>query len=214
MATTNTLWPWTSTAESWVGTPATGDVVMQWQSGDGDPSSGCLEARIVGKNKNPGTSYWRLSGTWASIFGVATNDTVTAVEKNDASGLYKWICSEYTDGTGDNYIGPLEIYDSGETTLIATLANAETSVTATTSWAFSTDTGQQAIDSAYQLGSTSIILRHSVTLRTGNSSSAAVTLRHDTLDIKITYTPYVAPAAITVPFNIHKSKIFQSSIIK
>jgi len=107
MATTTKTFTFDSTLESWVGNPATGDVAMSRDTGDGSPGTGCLSARITGKNKNPGESYWEWTGTWEDL-GVPAGATVTEVGTSPDND-YNWRCSEYTSGTGTNATGPFAL---------------------------------------------------------------------------------------------------------
>ena len=184
MATATRTWTFDSDLESWSGTPS-GATVMQWQSGDGSPSPGCLEATLAGKNENPGASYWEIAGTWASLFSIPAGVSVTEVgtaPNND----YNWSCSEYTTGTGTNSVGPFELYDNTPT-LQGTFSAEQGSVTSTTSWV-TVDGSAISVPGAIQDSGTTIRLRLWVTLRTGNSNSAVVTMHQDTVAITITYS--------------------------
>jgi len=181
MGTITKTFTFDSTIESWAGTPAT-DVVMDRSTADGSPGTGCLSARLAGKNKNPGASYWKWIGTWEDL-GVPSGATITDV---GTSGIadYNWRCSEYDTGTGDNLVGPFELYDNTPS-LLGTFSAAQSSVTGTTSWA---TVDGSSITGLSQASTDTVQLWMTVLLRTGNSNSGAITMLNDQITIEITYT--------------------------
>lgn len=182
MATTTKTFTFDSTIEDWAGTPGA-DVTMTRITGDGSPGAGCLSARLAGKNNNPGASYWKWIGTLESL-GVPVGATVQSIgygSNND----YNWRCSEYVTGSdGNSYVGPFAVYDNTPI-LIGTFSAAQSGVSSTTSWATVNGTSVALSDLA---SSTTIQIWVAVTLRTGNSSSAAVTLLIDQVVLEIEYT--------------------------
>lgn len=190
MATASKTWAFLSTAESWLWTLVSGSgVTAAWTNADGNPA-GCLEARITGKNLT-GVGYWEITGTWEALFGVPTNTKVKTV---GTPCDYEWKCSEYTTGASGNLTGAFELRDSAGT-LIGTFS-AALGFSATSAWA-NLAGAAVAVPSNQQASNTTIKLRLNCTLKTGNSSSAAVTLRHDNCAFTITYETAVSNASLS-----------------
>ena len=174
--------------ESWaatVGAATTGARSTSQNSPNDSGGSGSLSHRIYGKNKTNAGNYWQWAGTYADL-GVPANSRITEINL-----AYDWICSEYTTGSGTNRTGPAEIRNAADT-LRATLSNAQGSVSGTTSWATVAGSTYSGLS---EPETTTIHLRITTNLATGNSASAAVTLNHDYIIVTITYTPIdVIPA--------------------
>ena len=183
MATTTKTFSFAADAESWVATPGT-SVVMQWQSGDGSPSNGCLESRVLGKNINAGQSYWEWVGTWEDL-GVPASSLITEVGTG-ADNDYNWACTEFTTGFAiGNHTGQFELFDNTPT-LQGTFSSVQGDFTTTTAWA-TVDGAAISVPSGIQASNSTIRLRLSSFLRTGNSTSAAVTVRQDQIILTMTY---------------------------
>ena len=142
---------------------------------DSNAGAGVMQTRRTTKNKSDGTPYWEWSGNWEGL-GVPAGATVTQVNLD-----YDWRCSEYTTGASST-TGPAELRDNGGT-LRGTFSTSA-SFSATSS--FATRSGA-AITGLNDASNTSIRLRLNAKPNTGNSSSAAVTLRQDWVVVTITY---------------------------
>ena len=181
MATTTKTFTFNSSLENWVGTAGSADVTMSRSTSDGSPDTGCLSARVYGKNKNPAASTWEWTGTLADL-GVPAGATVSAIgygSNND----YNWRCSEYTTGYANaNYIGAFELWVGGS--LVGTFRSALSAVSAATSWA--TENGA-AISGLNYADTQTITLRFSIILLTGSSNSAAVTMLIDQVVLEVEY---------------------------
>jgi len=179
MAVTTKTFTFDSSIENWAGTPASAAVTMSRITSDGSPGTGCLSARIYGKNQNPGLSRWDWTGTFEDL-GVTSGNTVTQIgygTNND----YNWRCSEYTTAwAGANYIGAFELWVGGS--LVGTFKADLSAVSGTTTWATSNGA---AITGLNYASNQTITLRISLALRTGNSTSAAVTLLLDQVVLDI-----------------------------
>jgi len=183
MATVTKTFTFDTSLENWAGTSGSGAITtFTRNTTDGSPGTGCLSARLSGKNQNPSLSYWKWIGTLESL-GVPTGATVTKIGVSPNND-YNWRCSEYNTGTGINAVGPFELYDNTPS-LLGTFSAAQGSVTGTTSWA--TVNGAE-IGSLNLASSATIQLWVSLALRTGNSNTAAVTLLVDQVVIEIEYS--------------------------
>ncbi len=151
---------------------------------DTNAGTGAMQARTAGKNK-ASSNYWEWSGTWEGL-GVPAGATVTAVNCD-----YDWKCSEYATGSSDS-TGPMELRNSAGT-LRNTFSTA-LGFSATGSWASRAGSNQTGLTDA---SNTSIKLRLNSITSTGNSTSAAVTLRQDWVVVTITYTVGATVAAAT-----------------
>jgi len=182
MATTTKTFTFDSSIEAWSGTPGSVDVTMARITSDGSPGAGCLSARVYGKNKNPSPSTWEWTGTLADL-GVPSGATVSAIGYS-TNNDYNWCCSEYTTGYDNgNYMQSFILVVGGAT--IGTFSSAQSAVSAATSWA--TVNGSAVSGLSYDASQT-VTLRVSITLRTGNSNSAAVTMLLDQVVLEIEYT--------------------------
>ncbi len=149
---------------------------------DINAGTGVIQARRTGKNLTNGTSYWEWGNgtlTWEDL-GVPAGCTVTAVNLD-----FDWKCSEYTTGANTSSYGPAELRNSTGATVTGTFSVSAT-FGATSAWA--TRAGTQ-ITGLSQASNTAIRLRIGAKPNTGNSVSAAVTLRQDWVVVTITYTP-------------------------
>lgn len=190
MATISKTWAFPSDVQSWVATKGANTTAI-WQSADGNPSNGCLELSLTGKN-NSDTPHWDLTGTWEALFGIPAGSTVSQINSGDG---YDWKCATFTTGGAGNLTGPFELRDSGGA-LIGTIS-ASTGFSGTTAWtANSPANSTVAVTAANQPSATTVSLRLNATLKTGNSVSAVVTLRHDSITVTITYEPPIAPQVL------------------
>ena len=180
MTTLNKTFPFLTTVEGFTGTPGEVDVTMSYDSGVGNPS-GSLKTRIIDRN-SVGTSYWEWSGTWESL-GVPSGSTVSQVRLFGAHNR----CTEYVTVDAAS-IGPISIYDSTGTVLIATLWSGRSVTGVEGSWTSVSTQTYQSIGSSYQASTTSIRLRLYNTLDLGNNASAACSVYDDTISIDIDYT--------------------------
>lgn len=181
-----------STAENWTATVSgatslslTRDTTASSDAdNDSNAGDGTLQARRTGRNLTDGDAYWEWAGTWEDL-GVPAGATVTQCDLD-----YDWSCPEYTTGASTSSYGPSELRDSGGT-LRRTFLGSGT---------FSTTSGWNTANGAVQTGltdasNTSIRLRIGAKPNTGNSLSAAVTLRLDWVVVTIAYEQYVAGGA-------------------
>src|SRR3990167_8084171 len=148
---------------------------------DINAGTGVMQTRRTGKNKSDGTPYWEWgNGTlnWESL-GVPAGGTITAVNLE-----YDWKCSEYTTGASST-TGPAELRDGAVTSIRGTFS-ASQAFTATSAWATKTGTAITGLSDASTI---TIRLRLGAKPNTGNSTSAANTLRQDWVVVTITYNP-------------------------
>ena len=188
MATTTVTWHFTSTSQSWVFTASGTGNSGAWQSTGGDTGApggdaGCLNNVTTGKN-HTGAGHWRLSGTWAAIFGIPSNATVTQVG-GISGNQHSWSCATYTTGAASTE-GPFAVYQSDGTTLIGTFTTGN-AYSSTTAYARPTASAVSIIG-GLQPASTSVILQLAGSVNTGSSSSANNTLLQDEVTLTITYT--------------------------
>lgn len=143
---------------------------------DSNAGTGVLQTRRTAKNQSDGTPYWEWAGTWEDL-GVPAGATVVGVNI-----AYDWRCSEYTTGANTSATGPAELRD-GSGNLRKT-ASAALTFGATSNFATRAGTVQGDLEDA---SDTSIRLRLGAKPNTGNSSSAAVTLRQDWITVSVYY---------------------------
>ena len=193
--TATKTWTFDSDTESWAFTYPAGanNTTDSWQSADASPSNGSLQLRISGKNKTNTDRRRDISGTWESLFGIPANSTVTEVGSGTGNSYY-WRVSEYATGAAGT-VGPFTFRDSSET-LIGTFSSG-TSFSATSNWAQKTGTAV-SVPANLQASSSTVLFRISNDLATGNNNNAAVTVRHDTVSLTITYTP---PPAVSISLS-------------
>lgn len=150
---------------------------------DSNAGTGTLQARRTGKNKSDGTPYLEWGNgslTWQDL-GVPAGAIVTAVDLD-----YDYKCSEYTTGAAST-VGAAELRDGAGTTLRKTFSTSQ-GISSTGAW----PSGVPKVDGTNQTGltdasNTAIRLRIGINPKTGNSSSAAVTIRVDWIIVTITY---------------------------
>lgn len=195
MATATASWTYNTSTQSWVFTGGSGSSGA-FQATDGSPASGCLQATASGKNRTT-ANYWELTDTWVNLFGLLPTDTVTAVGGGVADG-YVWKCSNYTTGAAGCNSGPFELRTSGSV-LTGTFSVAQ-AFSGTTAW--SSNVAAASVSGLSELASTTRKFRLRDQLNTGNSGSATVVLRQDTVVLTVTYTS--APAY--VPADTHMTR--------
>lgn len=182
MATLTKQFNYNTDLESWSATVGgatslvMGRDTTEDSSNDTNAGTGVMQARRTGKNVTDGTPYWEWAGTWEDL-GVPAGATVTAVDLD-----YDSKCSEYTTGATST-VGPSELRDSGGS--LRSTFRAADNVSATSAWVTRDGSASGIIDAS----NTTIRLRVGVNPKTGNSSSAAVTLRLDWVVVTVTYTP-------------------------
>jgi hypothetical protein len=159
---------------------------------DTNSGTGVLQTVRSGRNATNGTPYWEWTGSWESL-GVPAGSTVSAVNLN-----YDWRCSTYTTGNNTSATGPAELRDASGN-LRGTFSTAQT-FGATTSWATKTGT---AITGLSDTSSTQIKLRIGASPKTGNSTSANVTLRQDWIVVTVTYTTPSRDASLSKTQDNH-----------
>jgi hypothetical protein len=194
-ATATATWAFPSNVEGWTAsTPNPNNTTAQWQSADGSPANGSLEMRIIGKNKTDNARTWEISGTWEALFSIPAGSTVTQVGSGTGN-TYNYRVSEYTTGAAGQS-GPFEFYDN--TPALQGTFSTGVNFSGLVSW---TTRNGSAISVPAGLRASSTIVRFRLTnnLATGSSTSAAVTLRQDTITLTITYT---LPSSITAPSSV------------
>ena len=88
MASYNKTFTFTSNSENWFSGVQSSDLSAYWDNTDGNPSAGCLDSRVDGRNKK-GYAFWQWTGTWEDL-GVTPGATITGI-----SGSYDWRCYEW-----------------------------------------------------------------------------------------------------------------------
>ncbi len=165
---------------------------------DTNAGTGVLQSRRTGKNIKDGVPYWEWGNgtlTWEDV-GVPVGATVTSVDLD-----YDWKCSEYTTGANTSSTGPAELRSADGTTIRGTFSLVET-FGATSVWATKNGSALTGLSDA---SNTAIRLRIGANPETGNSSSAAVTLRQDWIVVTITYTePAVLPVGTLALLGVGK----------
>jgi len=183
MATVTKRFSFNTDLESWTSSVGAGTTASrsttEESTNDTNSGNGALSLRIYGKSKTNAGNYWIWSGTWENL-GVPSGNVVTAVNVS-----YDWRCSEFATGTGTNRVGPCVLLSSSDITR-ATFSTAQSSVTGSTSWATVSGTEYSGISDA---SNTTIKLKITTDLATGNSSTAAVTMVQDWIQVTITYFP-------------------------
>jgi len=184
VTTITKTWSFDANTESWTAsTPAPNNTTAQWQSADGSPANGSLEMRITGKNKADNARIWEIAGTWEAIFGIPAGSTVTEVGSGTGNS-YNYRVSEYTTGAAGQS-GPFAFYDNTPT--LQGTFSAGAAFSGLVAWTAKTGAAI-AVPSALQASSNTVRFRITNNLATGNSTSAAVTLRQDQIVLTITYT--------------------------
>lgn len=168
--------------EGYVGTAGTSATLTR------DATNGRLQTRVAGRSKT-GDSYWEWTGTWEQL-GVPAGSVVTNVAIAGATVG----CTEYTTAGSGNQSGPYELY-TGAGALIGQLFAGK----AWTAIGSYTAPAQPALSvpSAQQASNASIKLRLKSHLVTAASSSAAVTVYDDAINVQVTYkAPLAAPTGL------------------
>jgi len=182
MATAQKIWTFNAGAESWSFTASTNDT--------GTAQNARLEHdNEVGRNKS-NAGHWSITGTFASIFGIATNATVTGY----SNAYFNGICHSYS-GTidlclhGDTATGiALEINDGTSRSLVA---SQSTYTAASQTRTPNVDPGISGLSLA---ATTSITIYAHGQLDNGNDKAAFCGIAWDEIGISIEYT---APATVT-----------------
>ncbi len=181
MATANKTWNFTGSAESWSPTTTSGAPTLSY-------SSNRLQyASETGRNKT-GEGYFSITGTFATIFGISTSDTVTGYSLgayNGGTSAYTLMdaCRHGTSGAGAS----LTINDGTTRTLVA----GQTDYTATSQTR--TPSGDPGISGLSLAGSTSITLYTYFYSDNQNDSGAGATMYIDDISVTIVYSSAPTP---------------------
>jgi hypothetical protein len=171
-----------TTSEGWsytVGADETGTYL----SGSGNPA-GSLEIDLLGK-RNVGTGYWEWTGTFEDL-GVPADATITGYSSSalDYSAVVALGIDSFSSG-------PYTVNDGTLRTLVA----AQT-ITGTTSFATLNQSG--TITGLSLASTTSIALRITADMDTGNANDANLNLLLDNVKITVDYTAAAVPI-LTLP---------------
>lgn len=181
MATASKTWSWDAGLEDWVLNQGQNSALTR-DTTQGSPSNGSLKQVASGRAKTGTSTVDLTTVSWASLFGLASSDLITAVQVAAGTrtyvGLSNWL---YPASWAINVYANL---DSAERTLFTRSGTT----TADGSW----QTG--AAGSVYNLAasipaSTLADLAISLSATTAANSSAAMSLHFDYLTITVTYTP-------------------------
>jgi hypothetical protein len=171
------LFPFNSSADNWESITSA-NVTGNWISNDGHPNLGSLEKRISGKNVNTTGNIWRRTLTFEQM-GVPAGATITGIRNSSM-----WTrCAEYNTGTGTNQSDSCTLLPAGGSSIL--LAGPSANFVAVTAWAQQTGTPVSGL--SYP-SNTSCTIDWTCQLRTGNSTSAAISIRGDSIAFTIDYT--------------------------
>jgi hypothetical protein len=168
MATATKTWAFTSSAESWAYTGSQAEDTGLW-------TNARLENGCDGRNKL-GSGYWELTGTFASIFGIPTNATVTGYSAASYSGT----CVAYSTATDCDHFA-VTINDGTDRTLVP----AQSPYTA--AGQTRSPSVNPGISGLSLPATTSITLRLNHSSDTANNASASARLSWDNLSIGLEY---------------------------
>jgi len=180
MATTIKTWGFLSGAESWSWTLASADSTGTWDSVVGNPL-GSQYDRVFGRNKSD-LNYCEITGTWASLFGIPTNLGVSSIQLIGGSTR----CTIWNVGSTASTRGLVQVLNYDGSSVIATLRPASAFSAASGSWVEVFGTSQPIAD-VYKPATTSIRLRWTDVLATGNNTSAEARNHFDQLSIEIVH---------------------------
>lgn len=184
----NTTIPYTADGGSWdrdQSDPANLVRTIDTTEDSGDDTTsgtGALQTSTTGKNSSPGTTGWRLTGTWKDIFSLSAASMVSG-----AVATYDSKVATYTTGASSTD-GILELQTSGGAST-ATLTPSRTYTA--TDGAFGRRDATPAVGWAgtAEISTTSRRWVLKATVNTGNSSSAVNTLRQDWVCLYALYRP-------------------------
>lgn len=182
MATQNKLWTDVSTWTPTVGANTT-------SANDTTDFSGETAVKFTtsGRGKS-NTNFIEISGTWESLFGIASGSVVSTIGTPDD---FDWRCVTFTTGAAST-AGPLELRDSSGTLLLTLAAGASYSGTTTRATKAGT---AQAVPAAQQASNSSIRLRLGSTMATGSSNSAVNALVLGHVNVTISFVTQQAGTA-------------------
>lgn len=95
-AATTATYDFATDSEGWVATPGANSTLV-WQSADGSPAAGSLEAQITGGSRSA-TSVWSVNHSWTEL-GVPAGAVVTAVQLS----TIRERTSQFTGGSGNSW---------------------------------------------------------------------------------------------------------------
>ncbi len=196
MATATKTWDFLSNQQSWT-TVNGSNATTAWQTGGGSPASGCIESTIAGRTVASVTT-WQIAGTWETLFGIATGQTVTQV---GTPSDYSWTLTTYTTGSRSTS-GAFNAIVAGVTKQLS----APIGSTGTTAWARAAGSSVAISD----LGSSVVTFALLSALATGNSSSARVTMRQDTVTVTITYSATPAAAGSSYYADYYRREVLEA----
>ena len=195
MATVLKTWAFLAGAESWTWTTGSSDSTGAWDGAIGNPL-GSLSDRIYGRNKGADTNYCQISGTWTDLFGVPAGTTVTGAQLT--GGYAK--CTVYNVAHNCTR-GLVQIRDSADTTVVATLRAASSFTATDADWVATTGTNQ-SIGATYQPAATTVRVRWTDVLDTGNDGAAEVKNYFDGIGVTVTYVQHYTLSCATTSFAV------------